>query len=192
MKIIFLDIDGVLNSTRSVAVKIGPTRETSELVQELYKIYEPEGLGIEYFAEYALRCTDPVCVALVNKLIKKSDAALVLSSSHRSLFFDSIVPRGSDAHLSRLRMYLTAMGLQVPTNFGITPSLHGNRGNEIDTWIKLAHEKQIINGDYEYVILDDSNDMLKEQNLVLINPDQGISFTDYAKACELLAIPNPD
>ena len=37
MKLIFLDIDGVINSCRSVIVKIGPTGDTSEKVRDTFQ-----------------------------------------------------------------------------------------------------------------------------------------------------------
>jgi len=101
VKYIFLDIDGVVNSSRSVIVKMGPTIETSEKVRELARLDEEDfangiaggqdmrnSQGLEYGVKFGLMTVDPICVALINKLIEGNnggadDIGIVLSSSHR-------------------------------------------------------------------------------------------------------------
>lgn len=200
MKFIFLDIDGVVNSSRSVIVKIGPTVVTSELVRELARLDEAdhdETVNFEEWLDYGVRfglqTVDPVCVALVNKLMRESypDIGLVLSSTHRKFLHHSKVPYGSDEHLRRLRMYLTAMGFTVPEFFSVTPILHKRRGEEIDAWLNHAYENGLYDDDERYVILDDAADMLPDQPLVRVDATQGFSFENYAEACRHLGVNAP-
>jgi hypothetical protein len=191
-KFLFLDIDGVLNSARSVAVKIGPTPESSELVRALMKVEEPQIIGLPYVVEYSLRTVDPVCVALVNKLLDSDpDIVLVLSSSHRLYFTNEKVSRGSATHLQHLRMYLEALGVHVPTSFSITPDSHRPRGEEVESWMNMAYENGIVDDDSPYAILDDSADFGADQPLVRVNPDHGLSYADYTQVCKLLCLKEP-
>lgn len=196
MKYIFLDIDGVLNSSRSVIAKIGPTVHTSELVRDLasldrqdHDMTDPEN-GLDYGVKFGLKTVDPVCVALVNKLID-DETGLVLSSSHRRFLCHSKIPFGRDEHLRRLRLYLTALGIRVPEFFSVTDNSHKRRGEEIDAWLNMAWENGIFDDDGRYVILDDSNDMLPGQPHVRCDPDVGMSFADYAEACKHLGLKEP-
>lgn len=205
MKIIFLDIDGVVNSSRSVIVKVGPTVQTSEKVRELARLdYDDHyhGLssngsmmaddGLEFGVSFGLRCVDPVCVALINKLFEADTTiGLVLSSSHRKFLTNSKVAFSSPEHLCRLRMYLTTMGFKVPSFFSVTPIKHTKRGHEIDEWLNMAWENGIYDDEDAYVILDDAADMLPGQPLVRTDPEHGFSFADYAEACKILGLKEP-
>jgi hypothetical protein len=169
MKVVFLDIDGVLNSTRSTFVKIGPSVE-----------HLPFAAKAAFAARFALMCADPVCVALVNRLLIDTGATLVLCSSHRKFFMDEHTSYGSQEHLRRLRTYLEIMGVRVTATFDITPELHTARGHEVQAWIDT-------NGDPErYVILDDGRDFMGYQPHIWCDPVHGFDFADYGDACTLL------
>lgn len=191
MKVLFLDIDGVLNSSRSVIVKIGPTEQTSELVRELAKLDEPDNPGLDYGVKFGLQTVDPICVALVNKLLEADpEIGLILSSTHRKFLCHSKVPFRGPEHFRRLRLYLTAMGIKVPKFFGATPVLHSCRGDEIHAFIdRLTEDFNSL--DPTYVILDDAADMLPGQPLVLVDSEHGFSFSDYAQACKHLGLKEP-
>ena len=204
MKLLFLDIDGVVNSSRSVIVKIGPTVETSEKVRWLARLDEADfyhGLGsndemigddgLEYGVKFGLSTVDPVCVALVNKLLVGTGVGLVLSSTHRKFMTNSRVKYGSAEHLRRLRMYLECMDIHVPEFFTITPVLHTRRGSEIQSWLHVAYEEGSYEDGDAYVILDDAADMLPDQPLVRTDPAHGFSFSDYAEACRMLGLKEP-
>jgi hypothetical protein len=188
-RFLFLDIDGVLNSSRSVIVKIGPKASTSQVVADLADLAGSHGYGVQE----GLLTADPICVALVNKLVEAGgeDMVLVLSSTHRKFLYDTEAPYGSDEHLRRLRHYLTTMGLNVPARFSITPNLHVKRGLEIDQWLNHAYENGAYDDDEPYVILDDAADMLPDQPLVRVDPRHGLSFEDYAEACKHLRLKEP-
>jgi hypothetical protein len=189
MKYLFLDIDGVLNSTRSCFVKIGPNLATSEAVRELAQRVSG---GLPYGVTFALKCVDPICVELVNRLLKESGATLVLSSSHRTHLTDAHTPYASKGHLGRLRLYLECMGLYVPMNFDVTPVLHKPRGQEVEEFFETNELPE--NGGHghpAYVILDDGADFHNYQPLVCVDASNGLSFENFASACTVLNISEP-
>ena len=126
MKYLFLDIDGVLNH------------------EEWYRNRCPHLK--DKFEEWWEDCFDPECVKRVNKIIEKTGAKIVVSSSWRL-----------DRELKR---YFEKIGL--PTDFDRTPSLHRteddwpDRGEEIDEFLK-DHLCE------SYVILDDDFDFTEDQ-----------------------------
>lgn len=204
MKVLFLDIDGVVNSSRSVIVKMGPTVDTSDKVRALARLdwqdfhngLAPDGEsrdddGLDYGVRFGLLTVDPVCVALVNKVLEQPDVGLVLSSSHRRFLCHSRVPYGGEEHRRRLRLYLEAMGLHVPPFFSVTPVKHTKRGLEVKEWLDGAYEDgTMVDGD-PYVILDDAADFLPDQPLVRTDPTHGYSFDDYAETCRHLNLKEP-
>lgn len=206
MKILFLDIDGVLNSSRSVIVRIGPSIDTCEKVRQLAQLDAADlqhGLGanaemvgvdgLEYGVKSGLKTVDPVCVALVNKLLATEEPiGLVLSSSHRRFFCCSRVPYGGAEHMRRLRLYLQAMGVNVPTFFSITGNGCTTRGAQVEEWLNLAIDGEIVKDGEPYVILDDSADFMAHQPLVLCDPDHGVSFANYSEASKLLGLKGPE
>ena len=118
--ILFLDIDGVLNSTRSfIALKNNGDRSS----------------------------IDPVAVGLVNRVLLYCDT-LVLSSSHRK-FFCSVSEYGSSTHLKELENYLISMGIKLPLYFSITENdnTSSHRGNQVHNWIvkyNINNSKYVI------------------------------------------------
>ena len=179
IKPIFLDIDGVVNSTRSTFVKVGPVAGDS------HPVIGP----IPYTSAFALRCVDPICVELINLLIESDpQVAVVLSSTHRKSFAHG--DYGSQNHLDRLRTFLTEMGFRLPAYFDVTPVLHRPRGEEVKQYLDSLDEAgkfQVI----DYVILDDGKDFLDYQPLVHIDAAIGMDFPNYADACKYLAVPAP-
>lgn len=179
VKEIFLDIDGVLNSTRSVHAKYGTPLADPQKLMALAKL-QPE-----FGVTYSLQCVDPICVALLNKLIVQSRAGLVLSSSHRGYLCTADAPKGSPEHLERLRLYLQVLGVIVPSRFSITPVCHAPRGYEIDAWIEAHGEPD------RYVILDDARDFSPMHPLVHCDASYGLDFENFAHACTLIGIDPP-
>lgn len=175
-KVLFLDIDGVVNNSRSVFVKIGPTIDTSKQVRELSELVD----GLGYGVAFALKCVDPICVALINRLLNETGGALVLSSTHRKHFKSASTPFGSNGHLRLLRQYLETMGFDVTDRFDITPELYRPRGAEVRHWIEQHGEPEA------YVILDDGRDFDSSQPLVWCDPAHGFTFENYVEACRLL------
>jgi hypothetical protein len=138
MKLIFLDIDGVLN--HQLFYK-GQT--LTEKKKELRK--QAKSKEIERW-DYGLAQIDEESVSRLNDIIDATGAEVVLSSSWR---------------INNVRGYmqqlLDAKGF-CGKIIGYTPTLGQQRGFEIEAWL---HEY----GDHvdKYVILDDDSDMTDEQ-----------------------------
>jgi hypothetical protein len=167
MKVIFLDWDGVLNSDKWVA----------EREQRLEYAVGNYGYREKYLEEADL-LFDPYCVALLNQIVERADAKIVLSTSHRK-----------HQSLTRACRMLRHRGLSKRCIVGATPDLkHAprevefHRGQEIQAWLEwvgLAAEN--------CVILDDDIDMgdLAHRH-VHTNYTVGLTASDVDRAVELL------
>lgn len=140
MKIIFLDIDGVLNSGRSFIAFAKNARDAE---------YEDD----PYWYKLTKSTIDPVSVGLLNRVLEDFDAKIVLSSTHRMHFPDG------PGKLAQIQDYLTNLGVQGERCMGWTPRLNTIRGKEIAAWL----EPNIAAVVDSYIILDDSSDFLPEQ-----------------------------
>jgi hypothetical protein len=144
-KLVFLDIDGVLNSLSSVLALGNPNEHL-----------------------------DPVCVGLVARMLKETDAKVVISSSWR-------IGRTVEAlkhELDRIGAHRIADRIIGRTGDGY----QGHRGRQIKEWIETNAP------DCSYVILDDDSDMLPAQKpyFVKTNFDEGFRASHYRKAMAIL------
>lgn len=139
--LIFLDFDGVLNSNAWV--------------------WSHSGEGFDHIA--------PSCIALVNQLIARTGAKVVVSSAWRILFSDA-----------ELREGLAEFGF-IGEIIGSTDRIGSVRGQQIQRWL-TAHEHT-----GPFVILDDSIDMAHLlPSLIRTNADTGISQSDVDRAVAML------
>lgn len=187
---IFLDIDGVLNSTDSTFTKIGRTHRTDLQVQAERDLLDHLGLAsieeLVYGVKFALNTVNPMSVAMLNRLIGScKNPCLVLSSTHRK-HYSRQYSYGSTAHKTVLAHYLSAMGVRVPDAFLVTPCLYTERGAEVNAVLEQLGEKI-----QSYVILDDGADFFRDQNFVWCDPRYGFTFADYAQACKFLQTEEP-
>lgn len=159
MKVIFLDIDGVLNNAL----------EADEHMDVL--------LNGEYQGIYSPRCVDRL-----NDLIKRTDARIVLTSVWRcGLSIDEINTVLNDMGVNGECIAKTDM-LDHQYSWAF-------RGNEILKWIQDNEELLGKRYDFRsYVILDDDTDMLLWQRHNYVNCDPEIGLTDrvVAKAVAIL------
>ena len=188
MNIIFLDIDGVLNSSDSVLAKIGLTAMSDGqrfALSCLSARLKNEHADLPYGAKFALLTADPTCVGLLNRLLRETDAKIVLSSTHRSNFTrgaDGGMGFGSVEHMHYLGVFLTAMGVEVNDRLiGLTTQYSGAvRGREIQQYLDEHSEIK------EYIILDDGRDFYGHQNLIWCNPHNGLSRLEFTTGCTAL------
>lgn len=156
MKIIFLDIDGVLNSGRSFIAFAKNSRAVE---------HEDD----PYWYKITKATIDPVSVGLLNRVLEDFDAYFVLSSTHRMHFED-------DANkLDKIRAYMTNLGVLGERCLGFTPRLNAIRGIEIQDWLDQHAQRY---EDLHIIILDDSSDFLPEQMQFHVHCKGGHGITE--------------
>lgn len=169
MKVLFLDIDGVLNSefwftwchyciTHDMKDKI-LSGETDEEI-------------------YVDQMMDERLIANVNRIVESTGCEIVLSSSWRS--------RHKEEN-DKLNVHLKRKGL-IKEFFDVTPysrSRIRGRGEEIKEWLNKNCKQLDITS---FCIIDDDNDMLDEQREFFVNTDSYIGLTsrDADMAIEIL------
>jgi len=132
MRILFLDIDGVLNTSHSSKLPMITS-------PDIYK----------YSPLMKLHQFDKDCVTCLNKIVKATGAKVVISSSWR-LFF----PMEDGYGYKVLLDYIKSQGIEADI-IGYTPEINkAPRGLEIQKWLEEHNDIQ------SFVILDDINDMM--------------------------------
>jgi len=167
MRILFLDIDGVLNSTRwSMSRGLADYWPTSEV--------------------------DPAAVAVLNEVISRTSAKIVVSSTWRL-----------GHSLDQLRDILVRSGLKdrgtiigktpdfsrIERHARPTPDGSFKRGHEIQAWLSnFDHCRDDAPADVEhFAIVDDDEDMAHlDGNLVRTTSDDGLLLRHAMKLVELL------
>lgn len=189
MKVLFLDIDGVLNSTRSVLARAGIAHRSTQ--QQCAIRYLKGEFSIEdelpYGPSYTVDTIDAVAVGLVNRLLKKdADLNIVLSSTHRKHFQGSRfkdIEFGSAGHIEVLQEYMNALGLYGERLIGITESLGTRRGIEVRDWLDRHPEVTT------HVAIDDGADFEPQDcNFIRIDPTEGLSSENYFDITKVLGI----
>lgn len=158
MKVIFLDIDGVLNSTRSCAAYDGYPWPGASKERDWHKF-------------------DDVAVKLLRRLCQKTGAVCVLSSSWRLHM--------NNDDIRDLAKYLGVNIVGCTREHKIDPyGSYGSevRGYQIQDWLDSRPYVE------SYVIIDDSTDMLYTQmyNFVRVDANDGLSFHNYLDAYKIL------
>lgn len=105
MKIIFLDIDGVLNTERYCKIQI------------------ERGMASYYDAEFNF---DPICMRCLKEVIDKTGAKIVLSSSWRE--------NPNDEYFYQFKLNLKVYDL-LDSFIDVTPIFSNSRGEEIESWL---------------------------------------------------------
>jgi hypothetical protein len=153
MKLIFLDIDGVLNSGRWLA-------------SIPYKLLREQDPHVDRW----VHMLDPAAVRLLNQIVERTGASIVVSSSWRyALDFE------------RLVQVLRAGGV-CGEIIGSTPGGKGIRGLEIEDWLNLSHLSYDA-----FLILDDDSDMEPlAHRLVKTTFSDGLRREHVERAVEML------
>lgn len=158
-KFVFLDIDGVLNSDRTVFAYNAIThagRVKHDIL--LGKLPEP--------------MFDPIAVSMLANAQRKIGFKIVISSTWREMLsLDNFVTMFSIYGWDTTDIII-----------GKTDSGKGIRGEQIKRWLGSHGGPE-----YRYAILDDSTDMLEEQVPFFVNTDysEGFSFANYKKLFEV-------
>ncbi len=168
MKIIFLDIDGVLNSEKSAEYyceEYGATVFNQNIKKDAPTIQEVRWGAWNVF--------------FLRKIIKETGAKVVLSSTWRTRY-----------DIATFGKFFALYDFSDIEIIGITPKLpHRERGNEIAQFLdNFQYQSRFSDEITQYVILDDDNDMLESQKdyFVQTDFDFGLTEKDALKAIKIL------
>lgn len=158
--IVFLDIDGVVNT---IQVDSKPFKG-----RMFYR--EPDENGLYYYYGDILdnKVSNHQAIMWLNKLCKETNSKIVISSTWRY------------SGLEKVKSALYNSGLFKDIEIvGETERLNIERKEEIKSWLEENHK--IVNN---FVILDD--DTIEFDNFVKIDGTKGFGYTEYNKAKEIL------
>ena len=162
-RILFLDIDGVLNT------KWWYTQMDRNSPRDQYG--------------YAF---DPKAVANLKRIVEETGADIVISSSWKSFGFSELEEMWTDRGLPGKLIGVTPNSvsdkLLLDADIDSIELFH-IRGEEIKEWL-TKHGKHVSN----YAIIDDMDNMLPEQqsHFVKTNPEVGITEEDAEKAIAII------
>ena len=163
MKIIFLDVDGVLNNN---------------IFLKKRRIILKENKGI-----YIPRLDDKNFIAL-KTLVERTNAKIVLSSYWRYYFDKDLIPNDSkyQNHGKDLTLKLRKHNLSLKDKTSTDLTRFQKRGDIIKEYL---HTHEDIDN---FVILDDDNIMKEftDTNLVQTKPEYGLTMSDVKKAENIL------
>lgn len=154
MKVIFLDFDGVLNSV------------------EWWRRRGADGM----------RSLDPAAVGLVNQLVVRTDAKVVISSTWR------LFPKDVAVNTLKENGFVGEIIGQTPDGAMMKGAIYGavQRGHEIQAWLATCPKVS------SFVILDDDSDMAHlSDRLVLTSHAVGLTQANVDSAVLLLGGPPP-
>ena len=163
MKVLFLDIDGVLNT------KYWYTQMDRNTPKDKYG--------------YAF---DPNSVANLKRIVEDTGAEIVISSSWKCMGLSQMEDMWRDRNLPGRIIGITPNSVsdEMLLNADIDSiELFHIRGEEIKEWL-MKHAKRVSS----YAIIDDMDNMLPEQqsHFVQTNPEVGITEGDAQKTIEIL------
>ena len=174
MKVLFLDIDGVLNSQNWFAYRLYCVK--NNMVNILMNFVDTDDRNIKH----KLTMLDDRAIANLNRIIEETGCKVVLSSSWRSSIESENI---FTQNLLKLKGFKYEF-------YDVTPRLWFSdfsirRGEEIKFWLDKESEKHEIES---FVILDDDSDMLPEQmnNFIHIDGQVGLTDKDVFTAIEIL------
>lgn len=174
MKVLFLDIDGVLNSENWFGyVQYCINNDMYNRVLNFVEINDEH-------IKRKLSMIDDRAIANLNRIVEETGCKVVLSSSWRS-------PNESENIFTQYLLKLKGFKYEL---YGVTPRIWAKefgtqRGKEIKVWMDKESEKNEIES---FVILDDDSDMLPEQmnNFVHVDGQVGLTDKDVFTAIEIL------
>lgn len=171
MRVLFLDIDGVLNSYAS-ATFWHFKRDQEKWENEVFNEWKGS------LKEFLARDWDPIALSNLEELMRNvPDLKICVSSTWRL-----------GETVETLKEIFCTAPLVRDAIFSKTPRQHGDhRGSEIDTWLK-AHPEVT-----QFIILDDDADMDPHMDkLVQTDARNGFTYTDMLKICERFGVNGKD
>lgn len=166
-KIVFLDIDGVLNHEQFMIKREKEFNHLSHI-----------DLGVCQI--------DPEKIGLLNMLIECTNCYFVISSTWRISYWGDL-----PEIFNRLNFYNKEAEKRILDKTPISSCSMCYRGNEIYNW--MQHNNQFFDGApyyrfKNYVILDDDSDMLywQKDNFIQTDGKIGLTENDVKKAIDIL------
>lgn len=176
MKLVFLDIDGVLNS--NTWAKLFGFGDTPKIKTAKYKTDKPK-----YYAERAK--FNPSSVKLLNDLCKQSKAKVVISSTWRltsGVRLGDGIEYWNDLFHYICKEFNQKCFIDV---IGITPFIFFEREKEIKSFIKDYPKSEVE----KFVIIDDNDDGISDlfkDEFVQVSDDYGFGIPDLLKCARIL------
>lgn len=128
---------------------------------------------------------DPKKIALVEEIIKATDAKIVVSSSWSvgCRNAEEFIERDFSGYFKRKTTEISRESLFIESIIDVTDHMGSSRGDEIQRWLD-AHEDEVES----YVILDDDCDMNENQlfNFISVDGCYGISDRTVSLAIQIL------
>jgi hypothetical protein len=163
MYLIFLDIDGVLNSKRTGCAY--SLRGPDPVAAKQGKIVEP--------------LLDPVAVLMIRRLCQETSAKIVISSSWRDYFSVE----------EFIRMFDEEYGWKNAPIIGKTDwiSITPRRLGEIQSFLEdfESEYKETLEA---FVVLDDSVPRDHWPNIVNVDDDEGFTYKNFLEAMDILCL----
>lgn len=164
MKVVFLDIDGVVNTLK--LYKTAPNHIPPEQLKLV------EGYYVDICSSSNKRVSNIDAMCWLDKLCHKFDLKMVISSTWRL----------GDMEEVKEALYNSGLSRDVEI-IGKTERLYTDhcRGDEIKLY--LNQHKDIEN----FVIFDDDSDIYRlDDHFIQTNTYVGITFNEYERACRIL------
>lgn len=141
-----------------------------------------DGVIDGWWSKYNL---DPKKIALVEEIIKATDAKIVVSSSWSvgCRNAEEFIERDFSGYFKRKTTEISRESLFIESIIDVTDHMGSSRGDEIQRWLD-AHEDEVES----YVILDDDSDMNEDQffNFISVDGWYGISDRTVNLAIQIL------
>lgn len=161
MKVVFLDIDGVLNSIQS----------------HLYHEYRQQ-------ENHHALC--PIATSNLSWLVRTHDLEIVISSTWRKYHETEWIKE----HLETYSIPGEKIRGITPILHGPNKGTYVDRGLEIAKFMEVWHSKGFDHIE-KFVIIDDNSDMAHlKDNLVQTNPLHGLTVKDLIKCQDILGVEN--
>lgn len=168
MKYIFLDIDGVLNSDLYMS-------SATYLAEVTALGLEPKGTEVVNKAHHLH--LDPAAIKLLNSLVEKSGAKVIISSTWRKKY-----------SLSELRTMLQGRGATFEIH-GVTPAKMSWRPRGLDISAFLYNANKTDGVPEAFVILDDVDEFSKFQDqFVQTSENTGLTQKEVGRALKILGV----
>lgn len=185
MRLIYLDIDGVLNSVQSMRSAQANSATPGQVA--MIAMLEQHVPFINF--HHKLCSLDQQAVTRVSELVEATDAYLIITSTHRKFFrkqTNLTQEYNWEFDLVKLQEYCSLLGLPTTRVLGFTPEARGvgkMRGHEIAEHL-ASFPAQVA----AYVIIDDDSDMLPEQLSSFVRTSYEVGFTadDQVRATAIL------